>query len=36
MEHRPKLKYKMIKFLEESRGESLDDLDFDNEFLDTN
>ena len=35
MYHRPNVKYKIIKILENNTGETLQDLGFHNEFLDT-
>ena len=35
MDHRPKCKFKTVKFLEDNIGENLDDLWLANDFLDT-
>ena len=35
MDHRPNVKCKTIKILEDSIGENIDDLGFGSEFLDT-
>ena len=35
MNHRPDIKYKTIKILEDNIGENLDDLGYSSDFLDT-